>query len=194
MICSTPLSPLIRRVLRIGAVLSAVCLVSSGVWVQWGGWPDPHPEEFSGTPDAIVVLGGGNQRGHKAFLIHQRFPAVPVVITGDGGEIFDDLIRRGVPRQQLLHEEKATSTYENATLTAPILDACSAGQVVLITDWFHMPRALAVFRHVQATRETHPMFFPHGKVLSAAEVAGQRRERVAALAYWARYGINSFAP
>jgi uncharacterized SAM-binding protein YcdF (DUF218 family) len=185
---------LIRRLLKISALLLAVCVLALAGWVQWGSWPDPQVEKFSGTPDAIVVLGGGIHRSHKAFQIHQRYPEVPMVVTGDGGEIIGDLLHRGVPSDLLIHEAAATSTYENASFTAPILDGRNARQIVLVTDGFHMRRALAVFRHVQPKRETIPMFFRRGKPLSQAEIAGQRRERAAALAYLVGFGINSFAP
>jgi uncharacterized SAM-binding protein YcdF (DUF218 family) len=171
--------------------VGGIALIS---WIQWGGWPDPVAAEAAWEPDTIVVLGGGNQRGASAYRLHQKYPEVPVLVTGDGGEIMADLLLRGVPGALLIHEVEATSTYENATCTAPLLDAREAQRIILVTDWYHVPRSLATFRHVQPGREIAAEFAPRPEVLQESEIGGQRRERLAALAYWLRFGINSFRP
>lgn len=184
--------PIMRRILRVFILAVAVAVLALASWIQWGGWPDPRAEGVAWEPDAIVVLGGGMQRGASAFQVHQKYPEVPLVVTGDGGELMVYLLLRGVPGTLLIHEGKATSTYENAAFTAALLDARSAQKILLVTDWFHVPRSLGTFRKVQPGREIAAEFIPRAEVVQEWELNSQRRERVAALAYWLRFGVNSF--
>ena len=162
-------------------------------WIEWSDWPSRPADPVSARPDVIVVLGGGrSQRSEMALRLHREFPDVPVLVTGDGGVIVRRLRMEGLPADVLIHESSATSTYENATCTAPLLDALGAQRVLLVTDWFHAPRSLAVFRHLQPQRQFQAAYAPRPAVLEPWQEASSKRERLAVLAYLLRFGINSF--
>lgn len=181
-----------KRILSLAA--TGLCIILALVsWIQWGNWPDPEREAISWTPEAIVVLGGGNEaRSREAMRWHRRFPEVPVIVTGDGGTIRGELLDAGLPGALLYHENAATSTEENARFTGPLLSEIGANHVVLVSNWFHIPRSLAAFRQRQPQRTFAAAFEPKPNPLTKWDRASQWRERVASLWYFLRYGINSF--
>jgi uncharacterized SAM-binding protein YcdF (DUF218 family) len=173
------------------AILATLLLVAGAAWLAWGHLPDPRAASLPFRPDAIVVLGGGDgSRGREAYRMHLAHPDAALIVTGDGNEIFDSLVRKGVQPSRIHHETAATSTWENALLTLPILDKEHASKVVIVTDWFHVPRALAVFRKAQPGRIFHASFEPRPAVPGTCEISHARRERAATVFYTLRHGIN----
>jgi uncharacterized SAM-binding protein YcdF (DUF218 family) len=184
-------SSMARRLAKLGLAFGLIALATAA-WVFYGEWPGPKQEELPWRPDAIVVLGGGEApRWSEALRLHYAFPNAPIVVTGDDGDIYNWLLQMEVPPELLIHEQAATSTYENATLTAPLLERCNAQKVVLVTEWFHSPRARAVFAAVQPKRQFVVSFEPRPASSLPHEIFARRRERVAALVYLF-YGVNSF--
>ncbi|MFN2359692.1 MAG: YdcF family protein [Marinobacter sp.] len=51
----------------------------------------------------------------------------------------------GVPRSDILLEEKSRNTTQNADFTADILARRSINRILLVTSALHMPRAVALF-------------------------------------------------
>ncbi len=121
--------------------------------------------------DAIIVLGGGVSGAgslrptdqltglnmQRTFcgtdLFAQGF-AQRLVLSGGDGSIFGEgpreavemkrlAVRLGVPKQAILLEEQARSTYENAVGAKRVLGGTS---VLMVTSASHMPRAMALFR------------------------------------------------
>ena len=182
-----------RKALVRLAVVS--CLLGSCLlwWIGWGSWPNPELQKLPWQPDVIMVLGGGNEeRPREALRLSREYPEVPFVVTGDSGFMVEPLIAAGMPRSRIHHEEEATSTVENAQLTEPILEKLGAQRVVLVTNWFHAPRSLAVFRRHQPGREFAVAFEPKPDKMSNWHRYASRRERLAALVYMVRDGIWSF--
>ena len=173
-------------------VLAVVLFTSMAWWVGWGGWPDPELKPLPWKPDVILVLGGGNEeRPREALRLRAQFPDVPLIVTGDGGIIFKTLVDSGVPAESILHEASATSTVENAQLTDSMLDRIGAQRVVLVTNWFHAPRASAVFDRYQPDREFVVSFESRPQEMSNWHRYATRRERMAAVLYLVKYGIWS---
>jgi uncharacterized SAM-binding protein YcdF (DUF218 family) len=139
--------------------------------LEWGYPPLARRPE---SADAIVVLGGGIVRAdttrlrpeltedtifrclHAADLYHQGRPC-PVIVTGGqlapGSPIppvapymRDLLVRLGVNASDVVIEDKASTTYENATETRRILEERQVRQALLVTEAVHMPRSLGCFR------------------------------------------------
>ena len=171
------------------------CLLASCLlwWIGWGSWPNPEPEPLPWQPDVILLLGGGNEeRPRETLRLSREYPDVPIVVTGDSGFMFKPLIAAGMPRSRIHHEQAATSTVENATFTDSILTELGAKKVVLVTNWFHAPRSLAVFRRHQPGREFAVAFEPRPEKMSNWHRYATRRERLAALVYLIRDRIWSF--
>lgn len=118
-------------------------------------------------PKAIVILSGDIQRakGEAMYpgalsLVRERAGAelarktgLPVLITGGKlrptdtpvGTLMADSLRQdfGVPVQWV--ERESRDTWENAHLSAPILREHGIHSIYLVTDAWHMRRALAAF-------------------------------------------------
>lgn len=172
------------------SILLVTILAFLGIFLA--DWPDPAPSPIPWSPEAIVVLGGGDhRRAEEAIRMAELYPAVPVIITGDNGYM-ENLVRAALPPARFLSEPHASSTYENAKLTAPMLDARGARRVLIVTNWFHAPRALAVFQKVQANREFAVAFSPKPDPMTRWDAAAQRRERFACAAYLILHGIRCF--
>lgn len=73
-----------------------------------------------------LVVSGGAGRAHKT----------------EAGVMRELLIERGVPNEAIQVEIKARSTEENFACSAPLLAQAGARTVLLVTEPWHMPRAL----------------------------------------------------
>lgn len=70
------------------------------------------------------------------------------------------LIRRGVPMWQMVNEDRSTSTKQNASYTVRMLKAMGATGAVIVTNGFHMPRAMKDFRDAAAKNKAKLQFLP----------------------------------
>jgi uncharacterized SAM-binding protein YcdF (DUF218 family) len=183
----------VRRLIIRLLIVGISVFMALGWWIGWGSWPNDDPKVIPWTPDAIVVLGGGNEeRPREALRLHNDYPEIPILITGDGGTIHQALLDAKLPSEALIHETAATSTVENAEFTAPLLSDLGVERVVLVTNGFHAPRALAVFRRYQPHREFAASFEPPPERETPWYTYCRRRERMAALLYVFTHGIWSF--
>jgi uncharacterized SAM-binding protein YcdF (DUF218 family) len=175
-----------KLILRWSAIVTLLALWLVW-WIGWGAWPVSEPQELPWRPDVILVLGGGNEeRPREAIRLHKQYPNVPLIVTGDGGVIYQALLRGGVDALDIKHESSATSTVENAQFTKAMLNELGARRVVLVTNWFHVSRALAVFRNYQPEREFTASFEAKPEELDNWHRYVSRRERLAALLYLVR--------
>ena len=173
----------------LGTTLVVVASLAS--WIQWSSWPDPKQESLFANPDAIVILGGGDfKRWQHGFELTKAEPQLPLIVTGDGNYIVEYLAGQEIPPERILHEERATSTVENAKFTAPMLDRIKAQRVILVTNWFHAQRALKVFQKYQPGREFTVSFAPKPEPLSKWDRYAQRRERMAVIHNLLVHGVG----
>lgn len=92
------------------------------------------------TPPAIVVCGGqGPQEDITEALAMERY-----------------LIAKGIPAENIIKEEKSTSTYENFVFAKAILNEKfpNGYSCVVITNNFHVFRATQIAKHV-GIKATH---------------------------------------
>jgi uncharacterized SAM-binding protein YcdF (DUF218 family) len=180
-----------RRLRRL--LLLSLPFLLFAAWVMWWPWPAPENRPIPWVPDVILALGGGdNARARETSRIALAFPNAPVLISGDGGHMEKLLRADPVTRDRLFVEPDAKSTWENATLSAPYLDRFHATRVVLVTNWFHIPRAEAVFAKALPHLEVASSFEPASHPLTPWDKNCHRREKLAAIWYFIRYGVNSF--
>lgn len=122
--------------------------------------------------EAIVVLGGGLEPAyaaqpqalagestyrramHAAWLYRHSRP-LPVFVAGGPSGAGETAIAdvacqvlegAGVPPERIYSERRSTSTLENAIYTAHLLRQHGVTRVALVTDGYHMRRALACLR------------------------------------------------
>lgn len=168
------------RVRRPRLALACALLGGGGLWamslpvsVQWSArlLEDAAPLAVADWPqlaqraEAIVLLGGGRERGDPAWqgdqpsllalqrlrlAAHlQRASGLPILASGGlhqgtppseaalfAAVLGDD---HGVPVRW--REEASRTTWENALLSAPLLREAGVRRIVLVTHAWHMPRA-----------------------------------------------------
>lgn len=170
-----------------------VCLLTCAAWILWAPWPDQVSQPLPWKPDAIVILGGGDDdRVMQGKFLADRYSDLPLIVTGDGGSIVKGLVANGLPVSRITHEQNSHSTMENAILTTPILNRMKAQRVVVVTNWFQVPRSLAVCRHQLPKIEFAASFERKPEPLTPWDRGAQRRERLATLVYLFRYGVWSW--
>jgi uncharacterized SAM-binding protein YcdF (DUF218 family) len=125
--------------------------------------------------DALVVLGAAIKgetpayplyaRLEAAIAYHRQNPEAIIVVSGGQGYQEDitealamerHLIRRGIPKEIIQKEERATSTYENFQYSKELLDNHFNGPytVAFVTSDFHIFRALLTAKSL-GLRPTH---------------------------------------
>ena len=129
--------------------------------------------------DAIVVLGcrvgpESALRGAAARRVERaaaafRAGVAPIVITSGGkrwrgvaeGLAFKArLVELGVPEAQVLTELQSWNTRQNARYSSELCRARGFARVGVVTCEWHMPRALAAFRHFGVPGEALPARSP----------------------------------
>jgi uncharacterized SAM-binding protein YcdF (DUF218 family) len=114
-----------------------------------------------GMSAAIVVLGARvlpngraapalQRRAEKGAELYRRGLAPLVIFSGGGlpseASVARDIaVKLGVPPEACLLEENSHSTFENAQLTAPLLQQRKIDEVVLVTDGYHLLRSTLQF-------------------------------------------------
>ena len=91
---------------------------------------------------------------HAAWLFH-HWRRLPIVASGgSAGQGMQpvaavmrrELLERGVPDEMIWVEGRSSNTYGNAVETAHLLMPKGMRRIVLVTEAFHMPRAVGCFR------------------------------------------------
>lgn len=119
------------------------------------------------TADAVVVLGAAlaangvpgpavkRRIEHGVRVLNEGGLAYLVVSGGltryppTEAEVMRAIaVDLGVPEQRIIVEDVAVNTFENAVYTGRIIRERGWRQVIVVTDWFHMPRSLYVFRRL----------------------------------------------
>jgi len=144
----------------------------------------PKPSDVS-TFDAIVVLGGSinaaaaddkgriqtndsDERIMAAARLYKAGIAPLILVSGGSGNpawtdkkeaplMVDLMETMGIPRNTIITENSSRNTYENATLSKPVLEKVGAKRIVLITSAWHMRRSAAIFRKQGYDFESFPV-------------------------------------
>ena len=140
----------------VGVIVLAVIVFISGLYVL-GAKPTANYKE-----DAVIVLGasirkeeiGANLKSRldTAYEYHKQNPNALIFLSGGKGAsediseaeaMFKYLLKKGVPEDKMVLEDKSTTTEENFLFTKKLLDANFEGEYTLtfITNDFHITRA-----------------------------------------------------
>jgi uncharacterized SAM-binding protein YcdF (DUF218 family) len=104
----------------------------------------------------VTELNAAGDRLTGTLYLAQLYPQAKIVLSGGIGLLIADgepeaeTARRffeqlGVAPERLILESASRNTDENAELSRDLVDA-SAGQTILVTSAFHMPRSVGLFR------------------------------------------------
>ena len=159
----------------------------------------PPPDR---PPQAIVVLGGDTLRGGsqmpfvhlgplslervRAAALLQRRTGLPILVTGGKLHVFEPPVA-AIMADSLVHdfqvpvqwvERESRNTWENAHLSAVILHAQGIRSVYVVTQAWHMRRAMVAFAGTGITVTAAPTRLDRMPALAAAdfvpEVGGWR--------------------
>lgn len=151
--------------------------------------------------DAVIVLGAGIKedkptrllrcRLDKALLCYQKNPDIIIVVSGGMGpqESFTEayvmqkyLLKKGVPQENILTEDKSTSTYENFVFSKKILDDKFDGDYSLcfVTNEYHIYRAGKIAKTANIESATHT----HSTTVWHSVLPGTLRECLAVIKFW----------
>lgn len=113
------------------------------------------------SPKDRVYFATGADRIFHALMLYRKGYIKKILITGgtvsvtgqveisEAQRLLQVLLLAQVPREDIILEEKARNTRENAQLSQKILEDKFPNQdILLITSGFHMRRALGCFRKV----------------------------------------------
>ncbi len=157
---------LIRIAIIVGAIVAVLfLLVALTPFNNWISAP-LVTRETAKPADAVIVLGGGLEKGCKVgklvqerllegvALMQQGFSQT-VVLTGgkvpkqpcyESIEMERYAESKGIPVSQIITEQQSTSTEENARFSKPLLVSKNIKTLLLVTSPFHTHRACGVFR------------------------------------------------
>lgn len=120
----------------IAGVLLALCgfLLMNTITLWWAS---------SRPISAFLVLGGSVRREIYIAELAQKFPHIPMIISRGSPDpclwlIFE---RAKSPKDQVLLEKCANSTFDNYYYTLPMLKKLRVHKVKVITSATHLPRA-----------------------------------------------------
>jgi uncharacterized SAM-binding protein YcdF (DUF218 family) len=127
------------------------------------------------TADAIVILGGATRSqayprpdvdfadsGDRVWYgatLYRAGKAPKIIVSGgritwkgNGSPESDDmtklLVEMGVPQQDIIPEANSFNTRDNAVNVKQILQEQNFKTILLVTSAMHMPRSMAIFKHL----------------------------------------------
>jgi uncharacterized SAM-binding protein YcdF (DUF218 family) len=168
---------LIRLVLAGAAVVPAIWLGGFMSFLYFASRDAPPPPHV----DAIVVLTGGPDRVEVALRLLSTGAADRLLVSGAGEKTdFADLAHLAgidpAPLEPLVTlGHAARSTRGNALETASWAAEQSVGTLLVVTSWFHIPRALVELRRAMPMVTIHP--YPVGRpgIAELTHPGGARR-------------------
>jgi uncharacterized SAM-binding protein YcdF (DUF218 family) len=115
-------------------------------------------EEEPVKADLIILLSGDGQRMEKAAELYHAGYADKVLLTNaqETGNTIEHAESFGIPRDHLLTENQATSTYENALYSKDIVLEHGFESALVVTSNYHMRRTRLAYERV--FRDTNVAF------------------------------------
>jgi len=141
----------IRKLLILVVVL-ILLFVSLPLFVGWY----LSPQDSLKKVDAIVVISGGdnNERIQKGVDLYKEGWAPVLVFSGAAAEgdvsnakmMKTIAVSKGVPKEDILIEERSKTTEENAEFTSDLLKQEGLDSYILVTSPYHQRRAYELFK------------------------------------------------
>jgi len=132
-----------RAGLGLGLVAGLV-LVLQCLWFAYA-WNLPQPELRAAL---LAVYGGKPERYESAWDVERRGTFQAMVFSdASPGFVSEMVLKNGPPRHaRLLLEPRARTTAQNARYVAALIGSNRLHSVLVLTSWWHVPRALLLTR------------------------------------------------
>jgi uncharacterized SAM-binding protein YcdF (DUF218 family) len=150
-------------------ILAAVCLLIGLFFVFIAAeiyFYDESSENH--TADAGIVLGAAvwgerlspvfQERVNHAIDLYRKKRIRKIIFTGGQGNADEETeaaaarrfaISNGIPEEDILTEDKSTSTYENLVFAKPLTEANQIKTVLLVSDPLHLKRAIEIAKSLK---------------------------------------------
>jgi uncharacterized SAM-binding protein YcdF (DUF218 family) len=153
-----------KLLLLIGILFLIVLILSFTTLPFWGYyWLGTSESEIEGTPDYIVLLGGGGMPSEsnlmRAWFVCRAASEsinskIIISIPGDTSDlnstarrIADELVQKGINRSRILYEQTGKNTRSEALQIANFNGENLCGKsILLVSSPEHMRRAVLTFR------------------------------------------------
>lgn len=151
LVISKPLSK-IRRLLFLSVVATSLCVGFKPIGNQVA------------APEALLVLGGHEERERYAAKLAQAYPDLPIWVSSGSPQDYAEkiFIKQGINRDRLHLDYRASDTVTNFTTLVDELKAKGIDSVYLVTSENHMKRAQIIGEIVFGSRgiKLQPMAVP----------------------------------
>lgn len=128
-----------------------------------GGTLDSRAAHQHGT----AILRAGSPRLATFVTLAERYPGASLLYTGGSGSMWDQAVREADvagpllrdlfgPDRRIILERESRNTWENAVLSARLVEETDAARWLLVTSAIHMPRAIGCFRRAGWPVTPHP--------------------------------------
>ena len=127
----------------------------------------PKLEKIPNNIEYILLLGGDrDKRAWEALRLYYKIPNVKIITSGyslhdkisDANKTAQLLIDSGIPKKDILMQEKAKTTFEEALW---MKKRVGEKPFILITSAYHMPRAYRLFKKAGLNPIPAPADFNH---------------------------------
>jgi uncharacterized SAM-binding protein YcdF (DUF218 family) len=139
------------------------------------------------------------RRTQHAVALYKAGLAPVIICSGGQGEpglmseaqaACDIAAASGVPRADLLLEDQAHSTEQNARNTAVIMAAHGWQTAIIVSDGFHLYRSDLLFRRAGLTPYPSPAQLTAGPMNTLERYGRETREIAALIWYWSKTAIG----
>jgi uncharacterized SAM-binding protein YcdF (DUF218 family) len=126
-----------RKRNRVLAFISLVLVVGVGIRVLGGAWQKPQ---------AVLVLGGAEEREVFAAKFAQEHPNLPIWVSSGGPQEYVEWVftQAGISPDRLHLDYRALDTVTNFTTMVDEFKQHKIDSVYLITSDYHMRRAVVI--------------------------------------------------
>ena len=102
----------------------------------------------------ILELGGNPARLYRVIELARQYPDAKVIISSEGSpdHVVGLLRGAGIPDDRFILDFKAWDTVTNFTHTLQLAKSYAPGTIYVVTDQFHMKRAMAIAKAVYFLR------------------------------------------
>lgn len=155
-----------KRLLVVGGIFFIVVLLLFTPWVSDLLTLPLNASETLAHVDALIVLGGGTQRGDNPLPLQARLRVehgaelaltlnVPIIVSGGFSKttglyeaplLADEALTQGMDADNIVLESASRNTYENATKSLAIVREHGWESIGVVTSDYHTWRACRIFR------------------------------------------------
>jgi vancomycin permeability regulator SanA len=184
-----------RRLLRAAAAFAAIFLLGAALIAFTGIHDDIAHADIALVPGSKVEAGGDpsprlRARLDKAVELYRAgwFPEI-IASGGIGKEGYDEaavmktyLVSHGIPEERVFADNNGVTTFASARKTREILREKKLSSVMVISQYFHIPRAKLALKRcgIVTVRGAHANFFEPRDIYSLL------REVPGCIEYWFR--------